>query len=172
MRRSARILLFSVVVVLATVAGFQLSGPDRKGQVDAGVLLAATLPDLSGVHQSLGQWTGKVVVINFWATWCPPCLEEIPHLVRMQSRFGTQGLQFVGIAIDEMEKVKRFVEEKGINYPIVVGQLDAIELSKAAGNERGGLPYTLVLDRSGRVVSQHYGGLTEDNLLPIVQKLL
>lgn len=172
MSRGIQVLLFSVVVVVAASAGFMLSAFDRPGQVDTTRLSTTALPDLSGMPQSIDQWKGKVLVINFWATWCPPCLEEIPHFVRMQSRLGPQGLQFFGIAIDDADKVKRFVVEQGINYPVVIGQIDALELSRSAGNTRGGLPYTLVLDRSGRVVSQHYGGLNEETLIPIVSKLL
>lgn len=172
MIRAVQVLLFVVVTLAAGVAGYLLSAPNRLGNVDASHVLEATLPDLSGVPQSIANWKGKVLVINFWATWCPPCLEEIPLFVRLQRQMGEQGLQFVGIAIDEREKVRAFARRNAINYPIMIGQLDAIELSRTAGNESGGLPYTLILDRSGRVISQHYGGLTEQKLRPIVAELL
>jgi len=172
MSRAVQILLFVSVMMVAGVGGYLLSAPPRPGAVDTGPMLQASLPDLSGAPQQIGNWKGKVLVVNFWATWCPPCLEEIPHFVRMQERFGGQGLQFVGIAIDEADKVRAFARKQMINYPIMIGQMDAIELSKTAGNKAGGLPYTLVLDRSGAVVSQHYGGLDEQILLPIIDKLL
>jgi len=170
--RAGQITLFVLVALLAGVTGYLLSAPDRPGEADATSILAATLPDLSDTPQTIGNWKGKVLVINFWATWCSPCLKEIPHFVRMQRRLGGRGLQFVGIAIDDRDKVQAFVRKHEINYPIMFGQLDAIELSKLAGNKRGGLPYTLVLDRSGEVVSQHYGGLDEEALEPIIAKLL
>lgn len=172
MSRAVQILLFVSVMMVAGVGGYFLSAPPRPGAVDTGPMLQASLPDLSGAPQQIGNWKGKVLVVNFWATWCPPCLEEIPHFVRMQERLGGQGLQFVGIAIDEADKVRAFARKQMINYPIMIGQMDAIELSKTAGNKAGGLPYTLVLDRSGAVVSQHYGGLDEQILLPIINKLL
>jgi thiol-disulfide isomerase/thioredoxin len=172
MNRAVQVLLFVAVMLVAGVGGYWLSGPPRPGVVDVGPVLAATLPDLSGAPQTIGNWRGKVLVVNFWATWCPPCLEEIPQFVRMQERLGGQGLQFIGIAIDEPEKVRMFAQKNAINYPIMIGQLDAIELSKSAGNKAGGLPYTIVLDRSGRVVSQHYGGLNEEILQPIFDDLL
>jgi thiol-disulfide isomerase/thioredoxin len=172
MSRTIQVLLFVAVMLVAGVGGYWLSGPPRPGAVDAGPLLEATLPDLSGAPQSIGNWHGRVLVVNFWATWCPPCLEEIPHFVRLQERLGGRGLQFIGIAIDEPEKVRAFAQRYSINYPIMIGQLDAIELSKAAGNKAGGLPYTLILDRSGEVVSQHYGGLNEEMLAPIFDDLL
>ncbi len=172
MNRALQISLFVGVTLLAGIAGYRLSAPDRPSAVNASGVLAATLPDLDGVPQSIAHWKGKVLVVNFWATWCPPCLEEIPIFVRLQRQMGGQGLQFVGIAIDERDKVADFAHRNAINYPIMIGQLDAIELSKQAGNDRGGLPYTLVLDRSGQVVSRHYGGLTEQTLLLIVAELL
>ena len=92
--------------------------------------------------------------------------------VRLQREMGQQGLQFVGIAVDQHTKVAQFVARNAVNYPIVIGQLDAIKVAESAGNESGGLPYTLVFDRQGRVVSRHYGGLTERDLRPIIQKLL
>ena len=172
MIRAVQVLLFVIVVLAAGIAGFLLSAPNRLGEVDASHVLEATLPDIAGVPQSIGGWKGKVLVINFWATWCPPCLEEIPLFVRLQRQMGEQGLQFVGIAIDEPDKVRAFARDNAINYPIMIGQLDAIELSRTAGNDSGGLPYTLILDRSGRVISQHYGGLTEQKLKPIIAELL
>ena len=172
MIRSLQISLFVGLTVLAGIAGYRLSVPDRVADVDVSRVLAATLPDLEGAQQSIAIWKGKVLVVNFWATWCPPCLEEIPIFVRLQQQMGPQGLQFVGVAIDEPAKVVDFARRNAINYPILIGQLDAIELSKTAGNERGGLPYTLVLDRSGRVVSQHYGALTEQELVPIIAEML
>ena len=172
MNRAFQILLFVSVMLVAGVGGYLLSAPPRPGAVDTEPMLEASLPDLSGVSRQIGHWKGKVMVVNFWATWCPPCLEEIPHFVRLQERFGDQGLQFVGIAIDEVDKVRAFARKYAINYPIMIGQADAIELSRTAGNKAGGLPYTLILDRSGEVVSQHYGGLDEQTLMPIFEKLL
>jgi len=172
MSRAFQILLFVSVMLVAGVGGYLLSGPPRPGAVDTGPMLKASLPDLSGTPQQIGNWKGKVLVVNFWATWCPPCLEEIPHFVRLQERLGGQGLQFVGIAIDEADKVRAFAQKYAINYPVMIGQVDAIELSKTAGNKAGGLPYTLILDRSGEVVSQHYGGLDEEILQPIFDELL
>jgi len=172
MNRALQVLLFVVVMLVAAVGGYLLSAPPRPGNIDASHVLGATFPDLSGAPQSIGSWKGKVLVVNFWATWCPPCLEEIPMFVRLQQQMGEQGLQFVGIAVDERDKVAAFARKNAINYPIMIGQLDAIELAESAGNESGGLPYTLIFDRSGQVVSRHYGGLTEEKLKPIVAKLL
>jgi thiol-disulfide isomerase/thioredoxin len=77
--------------------------------------------DLAGKAQALRQWQGKVLVLNFWAPWCPPCREEIPDFIRLQERHGQAGLQFVGVALDDPDKVAAFVDETGINYPILLG---------------------------------------------------
>ena len=172
MKRALQIGLFVAVAALALAAGFYLNPVTRTAKADAAAVLDARLPDMAGNMQAIGQWRGRVLVVNFWATWCPPCLEEIPEFVRMQSQFDARGLTFIGIAIDDVAKVRAFAEAYRINYPILVGNLEAMELSSVAGNARGGLPYTLVIDRSGQVRSQHYGGLSEAVLTPSVEPLL
>lgn len=172
MNRAVQIGLFVAVAALALTAGFYLNPVTRPAKADAAAILDASLSDLVGNMQAIGQWRGKVLLVNFWATWCPPCLEEIPEFVRLQSRFDTRGLTIVGIAVDDIDKVRAFAQAHRINYPILVGNLEAMELSNLAGNVRGGLPYTLVIDRAGQVRSQHYGGLSEAILTPIIEPLL
>ena len=135
-------------------------------------LMQATLPDLTGAPQRLEQWKGKVMVVNFWATWCAPCRDEIPVLIKLQQRLGGQGLQVIGIAVDQLDKVKPYAAEMGINYPILIGELDAIELARQAGNELGALPFSVVLDRQGKAVRGELGRITEDKLGAMVQPLL
>ena len=117
-------------------------------------IYAARLPDAKGAPQAMAQWRGQVLVVNFWATWCAPCREEIPGFVRLQERYGARGLRFVGIALDQPEKVLDFAREFGINYPLLIGGIETMELLREAGNRTGVLPYTLVIDRAGKVVSQ------------------
>ena len=133
---------------------------------------AARLADLKGAPQSIGQWRGQVLVVNFWATWCAPCREEIPGFVRLQERYGARGVRFVGIAFDQPEKVTEFAREFGINYPLLIGGLDTMELLREAGNRAGVLPYTVVIDRAGNLVSRQPGGLKEATLEGIIQPLI
>lgn len=119
--------------------------------------LAATFKDLEGRDQPLAQWRGKHVVLNFWATWCPPCLKEIPAFIELQRSLEKRGLTFVGVALDEVEPVKAFVAEHGVNYPVLVGDQDVARLMSTLGNEIGGLPYTVVLDPTGQVLMRHQG---------------
>ena len=132
----------------------------------------ARLPDLAGVRQPIAQWRGKILVVNFWATWCPPCRQEIPEFIQLQKQFGPQGLQFVGIALDEKAKIQSFVDEVGINYPILVGDLEAVALSQSSGNRMGGLPYTVIIDQHGKIIATEIGGLTKEKLTAIVTPLL
>ena len=110
------------------------------------------LANLDGELQNFSTWNGKVRVLNFWATWCPPCLRETPMFVELQEKYQERGLQFVGVAIDSLEPVKDFVDTYGINYPILIGADDAIEVAKRYGNKFGSLPYTIVIDRNGKIV--------------------
>jgi thiol-disulfide isomerase/thioredoxin len=135
-------------------------------------LMTARLPDVKGEPQTLESWKGRVLVVNFWATWCAPCRKEIPEFVRMQERYRSQGLQFAGIAFDQPEKVDDFAREFGINYPLLMGGLDTMALMRESGNRLGVLPYTMVLDRQGNVVSRHPGELTEARLEVIIRPLL
>jgi thiol-disulfide isomerase/thioredoxin len=178
-RRRWPVWLASLVIgVVACAAGVWFAGgaPDwaggRSKDRSAAALLRITLPDAAGHQQALAQWPGKVVVVNFWATWCVPCREEMPEFVRMQKEFGDRGLQFVGIAIDDAAKVDRFARELGLNYPALIGGSGALELSKTLGNDYGVLPFTVVIDRSGRIARTQLGPLKEAELRSILSQLL
>ena len=167
-----------MIGLVACAAGVWFAGgaPDwaggrSKGQ-SAAALLRIILPDAAGHEQALAQWPGKVLVVNFWATWCVPCREEMPEFVRMQKEFGERGLQFVGIAIDDASKVDRFARELGLNYPALIGGYGALELSKTLGNEFGVLPFTVVVDRSGHIAHTQLGPVKEAELRSMLSQLL
>lgn len=177
MSKARQALVLGMVAIAALAAGLLLyphdqTGPGAMPPASAAGLMQASLPDLSGQNQPLEQWKGKVLVVNFWATWCPPCRKEIPALIEVQNRLGARGLQIVGIAIDRPAQVKPYAQEMHINYPILIGELDAMDLVRQAGNAPGGLPYTVVLDRSGRPVRSELGGVTVQKLEEIVTPLL
>ena len=135
-------------------------GPPPTEDV-AAMILSSTLHNLDGAPQTLAGLRGRILVINYWATWCAPCREEIPLFVRLQQEYAAQNVQFVGIAVDQADKVRSFAEEFKINYPLLIAGIDAVELSRKAGNKAGVLPYTLVLDRSGKIAASLVGGISE-----------
>jgi thiol-disulfide isomerase/thioredoxin len=160
-----------VAGVFALAAGLGLALWDRQPP-DASALLALSLPDVDGAPQSLTQWRGKVMIVNFWATWCEPCREEMPEFVRAQREFGPKGLQFVGIAVDQRDKVAQFAKELDLNYPALIGGYEAMDVAKPLGNRLAGLPFTVVLDRQGRIVHTQLGPLKPAMLRSIVSDLL
>ena len=156
---------------LALAGGIWLAVWDQaKPSSDA--LFALQLPDAAGVKQPLSQWRGKVVVVNFWATWCEPCREEMPEFVRAQTELGPRGVQFVGIAVDQADRVGRFAKELNLNYPALIGGYDAMELSRSLGNVLVALPFTIVIDRQGRVVETHLGPMKPQQLHSIMKDIL
>ena len=173
MSRRVQLALAAAIALAAAAAGYTVNAWWRAGaEAEASVaLMAAQLTDLSGEPRTLGAWRGKVVVVNFWATWCAPCRDEIPIFIKLQERHGARGLQFIGIAIDQREKVHGFAREFGINYPILLGGMEVMELSRRAGNRLGALPFTVMIDRSGRLVGAHLGIIKEAKLEALLQPL-
>ena len=131
-----------------------------------------TLPDLDGRRRSITEWDGKVVALNFWATWCPPCLKEVPEFVSLQEKYRAQGLQFIGIALQKPEEVREFVAEHRVNYPILAGELEVIKLAEAYGNSIGALPYTVIIDRNGHISHVKPGILPTEEAESIITGLL
>jgi len=130
------------------------------------------LQDLEGNSQPFTRWKGKILVVNFWATWCEPCRVEVPALVRTQDKYVANGVQIVGISIDSTAKVKDFAKEFKVQYPLVIGSLDSIEITRKLGNKAAGLPYTVVLDANGIIKARHLGGISEAQLDEAIRPLL
>jgi thiol-disulfide isomerase/thioredoxin len=131
-----------------------------------------TLPDLEGTPRSSTEWDGTIRVVNFWATWCPPCIREIPLLMDIQREYAQRGVQVIGIAIDETAAVTEFAAEFGFNYPVLIGQEDAWELGNRFLDGFIGLPFTAFADRSGRILRVHTGELHREQLEAILAELL
>ena len=123
--------------------------------------LAFTLKDSQGNSVSLADYKGKVVILDFWATWCPPCRREIPHFVALQKEYGSKGLQVIGVAVDQdgWDKVKPFIQSNGINYPVLMYTEDVYEAYQQLlpRSERGGIPFTFVIDKTGQVKAKYVG---------------
>jgi thiol-disulfide isomerase/thioredoxin len=169
-RRLHPVVLPAIAGALALALGIGVAIWDRAP--DSGPLLALSLPDTHGTAQPLRQWRGKVLVVNFWATWCVPCREEMPEFVRAQRELGPQGVQFVGIAVDQADKVARFAKELDLNYPALVGGYEAMDLSKPLGNRLLALPFTVILGRDGQVAHTQLGPLKPAQLRSILANLI
>lgn len=182
MAKLKQLLIYVALAALAITTGFmlraQLVGGSQStltaeaSQQGAQAIFAANLPNIQGEAQAVSQWLGNVIVVNFWATWCTPCREEIPEFIEAQKKFGDQGLVFVGIAIDQADKVKMFSEEFGINYPVLVGSFNTWSLLEAAGNRQSALPYTVVINRSGEIIETFLGRVNLKKLEKVVVPLL
>ena len=131
-----------------------------------------SLPDLEGRQHVPGEWSGKILVLNFWATWCPPCLQEIPAFIRLQEKYASRDVQFVGIALQKAEEVRDFVITKGINYPILTGEAEVIGVAEAYGNSIGALPYTVIIDQAQRIAFIKRGPLPESEAERVISSLV
>jgi thiol-disulfide isomerase/thioredoxin len=173
--RLLRYALYSFIALLALGAGMWVSNTRQKEapvSSAADVIFALALPDLENKPQQLSQWRGQVLVVNFWATWCAPCRDEIPMLVKMQEKYLPKGLKIVGISIDQADKTSEFARSFGINYPTLIGNFDTVDVSRRAGNTKGVLPYTVILDRKGQIAATELGGLTLEKLEAVIAPLL
>ncbi len=163
--------IYALVGAIAIAAGAALWLGSRVGgpattpsQVSPSALFAATFADTRGVPGSLGRYQGKILVLNFWATWCAPCRDEMPAFTRLQSRWAGRGVQFVGVSNEEPLRVERFGRDLGINYPLWVGGDEVGELARRLGNRLGALPFTVLIDRQGNVLEAKLGPYSESTL--------
>jgi thiol-disulfide isomerase/thioredoxin len=149
-----------VMAVPATTSGAAPAVPTRV-DLTPSVLYASSFVGLDGKTVSLGQWQNQLLVLNFWATWCGPCKEEMPIFDRIQSRLDAKGVQIVGIAADSQAKVANFKKQLPVSYPLLPDEAGAIELSKRLGNRLGLLPHTVVIAPGGEIVYAKLGVVNE-----------
>lgn len=141
-------------------------------KLSSAAFYAANLPDPSGKVQALSQYKNKIVVVNFWATWCSPCKEEMPELIELQQALQARNVVVVGIALDEPAQVTEFLKTLPVNYPILVSETAGTLLGEQLGNDKAVLPYTVVINADGEIVKTHFGRINklmlETVLLPLI----
>lgn len=168
----------AVVFVIACLAAAGIGfGTYRlvaaKRVVDDAAPPGLAFTDLDGAEHRLEQWHGKLLLINFWATWCTPCLAEIPELVKLQKQYGNRGLQIIGPAVDDPDAARAAMSSLGINYPVMTGSVDTLTASmEKLGNDKGALPFSVLVSADGRIVERHLGQFSAAELQALVQPRL
>jgi thiol-disulfide isomerase/thioredoxin len=154
-------LIFAGLGIFFAARNLTPSAPDTSA---AAQLFSQSMTDAGGTPQSLSQWKDKALVVNFWATWCAPCVEEMPELSALQTEIAASKIQILGIGIDSPSNIAQFAAKYKISYPLYVGGMTASELTRQLGNQAGGLPFTVLIGRDGQVKKTYLGRLKLDQL--------
>jgi thiol-disulfide isomerase/thioredoxin len=139
---------------------------------DGSAVYASSFKNLKDQSESLASLKGKVTVIYFWATWCVPCRVETPKLVKLYDGYKAKGVEVVGIALDNADKVRAFVKDMNATYPVYYGGHDAVELGKTLGNDQGAIPFMVVIDKAGKIVATFKGDLPDGKLESVIDPLI
>jgi peroxiredoxin len=169
-------LIFIIVIILAGGAGFilQLNLYTKHSQNDQ--VIGQQRPefsaaDLNGQLRNIKEWDGKLIFLNFWATWCQPCKKEIPDFIELQTTYDKQDFQIIGIAIDDEKSVREYARKTGINYPVMAVEFEGVALAKRYGNTTGGLPYTVIINRNGEISHTITGELSKKRAKKLMKEL-
>lgn len=166
------ILILGGVGVAAALIGAIVGPLVLQSESGAAELLSARYPDVTGKPRQLLEWRGKVIVCNFWATWCLPCREEVPLLVATRARYAPKGVEVVGIGIDNGDKIRQFVKDFGVDYPVLIADASSMDLMRKLGNQAGALPYTVVVDPRGAISYRRLGILRATDLQSVLERML
>lgn|SRR5690554_4441230 len=174
LRKSLIFITAALLILVSELAFRHFMIEQGKGSQDAStqILFESSFPDVNGDLQAIRQWQGKTIIVNFWATWCPPCLEEMPELSKMFTQYQQQGLVVVGISSDDLDSIRNFATDNPVSYPLLSGEMDAMPLGESLGNDKGVLPYTVIIKPDGNIAKTYFGlvnqVLLEQTFLPIL----
>jgi len=154
----------AVALALGAGAAWWRGSIRRSATSEANQLFELTFEDADGVKQPLAQWRGRLLVVNFWATWCAPCVEEMPALNRVRNDYRGHGVEIVGLGIDSAERIRAFRKRLDLGLPLLVAGAGGSELARALGNVAGVLPYTVLVSPAGVVEQRHIGQIQPDEL--------
>ena len=170
MNKNTLLILFVAGIALA--AGLFVQRLSATKQPEPNVpAIAFSLPDLTGKLRNINEWQGKIIVINFWATWCPPCLKEIPEFIKLQNSHN-KDLQFIGIAIDDKQAVEAYLKTININYPMLISGDEGTALSHQLGNIFNAVPFTLIVNQQGQIIHRQAGELSNEKIIEIITPLV
>ena len=175
-----KLVYFFIMFILGFVIYYFFLGPNSilndsdndANKLSTHSLFSTSLPNEDGINQPLSQYKGKVIVLNFWATWCPPCREEMPELSALHKEYQTKNVVVLGIAIDELAQVKMFTQETPVSYPLFAAEEDGMSLGSTVGNDKSVLPYTVIIDSDGKVVKTYFGRIKKPLLETVLNPLL
>ena len=160
--------IVAMVGLLALLIGLAVAS--RSGFAPTRIALSAaplfthTFSDANGQPQAIGQWQGAWLVVNFWATWCAPCVEEMPDLEKVQGEYANRGVTVVGLAIDNPTAVKQFRDTLNLKLPLLIAGAAGTDIARQLGNPSGALPYTVLIDRNGNIARSKLGQISASEL--------
>ncbi|MFJ3056012.1 TlpA family protein disulfide reductase [Herbaspirillum sp. NPDC087042] len=173
MKKLSNLILLAVLALICVGVGVYVSHrahpADSPETLALNQLLSQSMPDASGQSQSLAQYKGRPLVVNFWATWCGPCVEEMPELTALQQEIAP--IQILGIGVDSQENIAKFAQKYQIRYPLFVAGTGATDLLRQFGNQAGGLPFTALVGKDGKVKKIYLGRLKFDELRQDISQL-
>ncbi|KAB0604172.1 MAG: alkyl hydroperoxide reductase [Cupriavidus sp.] len=166
--RRSSVMLWILIAIVAAAAGVVVANfvlkPKQASEHAVEALFQAKMPDPAGSELDLSKFRGKTLVVNFWAPWCGPCVEEMPELTALHAEYAPRNVEFVGIGIDSASNIQEFLKKTPVQYPLAVAGFAGTELSKSFGNAQGGLPYTVVISPDGAVKFRKMGRVHADEL--------
>ena len=164
----------AILFVIIAVTGYFISEKMdiKEAMSPTAELFTTTLPDENGTPQALNQWQGKTIVLNFWATWCPPCREEMPELSALNTEYQDKNVIVIGIALDDVKLIKTFTEEHQISYPLLAAEDTGANLAFQLGNNKSALPYTVIIKPDGTIAQTYFGRISKALLEQALLQLL
>ena len=161
-------LILGLAVLVAAAGAYMQHRGQQPAKTDTSIIgqhvPALTLNDLDGLPHRLSDYRGQRVLLNFWASWCGPCLEEMPALQQAQEKFRERGAIVVGISMDSADRVRAFLAEHPVNYPILLGDMRSPSTTLILGDTSEMLPYSVLVDADGRILDTHLGILSNQQL--------
>lgn len=161
-----------IFLIFITVLFARHQSQKEQGTQQLTPLPDFSLTDTSGTLRPISTWQGKILIINFWASWCPPCLKEIPLFIELQKQYADKNVQFIGIAIDDPQLVDDYLSFTEINYPVLIAQSEGEALVQQLGNVMKVIPFTLIVNQDNQIIFRHPGELSKEELHKLIAPLL